>query len=235
MHHRVADPNHAGQGANYVLERKPIPFTRLALISLIIFTCLLCGSFSLLAALAGSLSDPYAAVRTSLAENNLLTSITAGPTTTPAPRFTNSPSPTPAIFSTAGKAPSLMASVTLNVSGSAGLSGTPTITTAFTGTPSLTATPVRAASASPTATQSPEPGHTASATVKTGGDCDCIEYPEGDPKNLNCTTTSFNSIEDAQACFDFCRLTIGNDIYHLDSNSNGLACEEGLSTPTPTP
>jgi hypothetical protein len=196
-----------------MLGRKPVTFAWLALILLFTSICLLCGLFGLLATRTGSLSDPYAAIRTSMAENNLLTPITAGPTTTPRPEVTLSPSTPSAIFSTAGKLSDQTAPATLNV------------------TSILTATPVRARTTTPT----PTPDQSAPTTDTTLGPCDCEEYSEDDPRNLDCTTTSFDTVADAQACFDFCIGRTGIDVYGLDDDNNGNACEEGLSTPTPTP
>ena len=217
-----------------MLERKPASIAWLALIPLVVFACLLCGLFGLLAGLADSLSDPYAAIRTSLAENNLLTPITAGPTTTPGTAVTYSSNAPAGILSTAGKLSDQTASVTPTVNGPASQSGTPTVTQVLIGTPSPSATPVRVGTASPTTTQASTEDQSISATITAIGNCDCQNYDEDDPRNLNCTTTSFNSIQDAQACFNFCMSTTGNDVYGLDGNNDGTACEEGLNTPTPT-
>jgi endonuclease YncB( thermonuclease family) len=65
-----------------------------------------------------------------------------------------------------------------------------------------------------TATSTARPPATKQPSV---GVCDC------DHNKYNCS--SFASRADAQACFDYCVGQGAGDVHLLDSNSNGLACE----------
>ena len=81
---------------------------------------------------------------------------------------------------------------------------TPSIT-AFTSTVTASQTATATLTPEPTATKTPKPG----PCNCTGPDLDCGE---------------FGSHNQAQACFDYCFPQYG-DIFNLDGDGNGLACE----------
>lgn len=84
------------------------------------------------------------------------------------------------------------------------LTSTPTITNTATLPP--TATPTNTPIPQPTATNTPKPG----VCNCTGPDLDC-----GD----------FGTQKKAQACYDYCKSLGYGDIFHLDGDGDGKACE----------
>jgi micrococcal nuclease len=69
----------------------------------------------------------------------------------------------------------------------------------------------------PTATITPTPTITPIPTATVPGPCDC-EGPR-----LSCN--DFANQASAQACFEYCRDTGFGDVFNMDKNENGLACE----------
>ncbi|MFM8320957.1 MAG: hypothetical protein ACKOC5_08600 [Chloroflexota bacterium] len=58
--------------------------------------------------------------------------------------------------------------------------------------------------------------------------CTCQALDPADPAEKDCQALSFLSVEQAQACYRYCLEQTGRDIYWLDADSDGLACDNGL-------
>jgi hypothetical protein len=85
------------------------------------------------------------------------------------------------------------------------------------------------------ATEIYQPGSGPAQYAQGGGSCSCSPQD-----SLDCR--DFSDREAAQACFDQCLVNVGYDVYDLDLNGNGVACERtaysdtsGLAPDTPAP
>lgn len=70
----------------------------------------------------------------------------------------------------------------------------------------------------------PSPTLDLSAEMRSIG-CTCRRLPEDDPLEKDCNRASFNSSEQARRCYGYCLGVTGEDIYGLDQDGNGIACE----------
>lgn len=90
---------------------------------------------------------------------------------------------------------------------------------AATPTMNPTLTPAPTDTPTPTSTQppAPTPTYTPTATQRPAAPCDCYG------PDLNCT--DFSTHTSAQACFNFCWSLGLGDVFGLDSDGDGVACE----------
>jgi micrococcal nuclease len=79
-------------------------------------------------------------------------------------------------------------------------------------------TPVPTSTITLTATATTKPTKTRKPTATLAPACNCLSR-----KALTCS--SFASQAQAQACYDYCRSLGFGDVFGLDKNGNGLACE----------
>ncbi len=95
------------------------------------------------------------------------------------------------------------------------------VTKIATTTPTATPTPTRAPTATPPVVASITPAPTLARLSPTPaastGPCNCYG------PDLDCT--DFTTQAQAQACYNYCKQVTGKDVFRLDADNDGIACE----------